>query len=531
MLARSHLSSAGMRARIKITEDCQIQDQPRAYDSLFWAFFAFMAILTAAALLGTYLNSRRDKTEPKTWKDDIAEAFCLKANAKDLLSMKKEGIEVLYGIRFLTISFIVLDHQLGIFNSGAISDGLQVDQDIMSIMGLFVLHDDLFVDTFFFLSGFLSATSFNKFKNFPNPLLFMLKRYVRLVVAFAVMVFFVCAVYPYTGSGPLWPRGIAADTDQCRKNWWLSLLMLNNYIDSENICIVVSWYIPADFHCFCVSVLLYWLYKRCPRLAGASAVVITIIAIILPGVINYVYDMPAVQLFTYDEHFHLTYIKSHTRAGAFIVGFMSGLIFIKTYRENSPKISKKWSILGSITALVIMLVVMVMGTTFIWRSYHRLEGAIYAALNRPIWTCGVAMLVLCCALGHVPLVKSFLCWYPWVPLSRLSYGLYLTHSLLISRNVFTTRNSQDNDYPELLIAAVGVIVFGCLAALVIWLLAEAPANNLLALLLRPSSRTTKEASEEKLPDTRNTSIDSLPSSSRGHLRDNLPTNITFSSKM
>ncbi|KAI8425147.1 hypothetical protein MSG28_006980 [Choristoneura fumiferana] len=405
---------------------------------LLYGSRAFMAILTAAALLGTYLNSRRDKTEPKTWSKQ----------------------------KF------------------AISNNCILSNDIMSIMGLFVLHDDLFVDTFFFLSGFLSATSFNKFKNFPNPLLFMLKRYVRQ-------------------------------------------------------CIVVSWYIPADFHCFCVSVLLYWLYKRCPRLAGASAVVITIIAIILPGVINYVYDMPAVQLFTYEfvsnprasEHFHLTYIKSHTRAGAFIVGFMSGLIFIKTYRENSPKISKKWSILGSITALVIMLVVMVMGTTFIWRSYHRLEGAIYAALNRPIWTCGVAMLVLCCALGHVPLVKSFLCWYPWVPLSRLSYGLYLTHSLLISRNVFTTRNSQDNDYPELLIAAVGVIVFGCLAALVIWLLAEAPANNLLALLLRPSSRTTKEASEEKLPDTRNTSIDSLPSSSRGHLRDNLPTNITFSSKM
>ncbi|KAI8425148.1 hypothetical protein MSG28_006980, partial [Choristoneura fumiferana] len=378
MLARSHLSSAGMRARIKITEDCQIQDQPRAYDSLFWAFFAFMAILTAAALLGTYLNSRRDKTEPKTWKDDIAEAFCLKANAKDLLSMKKEGIEVLYGIRFLTISFIVLDHQLGIFNSGAISDGLQVDQDIMSIMGLFVLHDDLFVDTFFFLSGFLSATSFNKFKNFPNPLLFMLKRYVRLVVAFAVMVFFVCAVYPYTGSGPLWPRGIAADTDQCRKNWWLSLLMLNNYIDSENICIVVSWYIPADFHCFCVSVLLYWLYKRCPRLAGASAVVITIIAIILPGVINYVYDMPAVQLFTYDcdgdgNHLHLAIVPS---TGG------------RHLRRPQP-------------------------THLDLRSCH-------------------ASLML-----------------RFRPCPRLSYGLYLTHSLLISRNVFTTRNSQDNDYPEL----------------------------------------------------------------------------------
>lgn len=68
-------------------------------------------------------------------------------------------------------------------------------------------------------------------------------------------------------------------------------------------CIVVSWYIPCDFHYFCVFVLLYWLYKRYPRFsrfAGASAGVITILAIILPGVINYIYDMPAVQLFTYE---------------------------------------------------------------------------------------------------------------------------------------------------------------------------------------------------------------------------------------
>ena len=56
------------------------------------------------------------------------------------------------------------------------------------------------------------------------------------------------------------------------------------------------------------------------------------------------------------------------------------------------------------------------------------------------------MLYVC----YVPaLVKSFLSWYPWVPLSRLSYGLYLTHPLLISRGVFITRNPQHNDYFEI----------------------------------------------------------------------------------
>lgn len=44
------------------------------------------------------------------------------------------------------------------------------------------------------------------------------------------------------------------------------------------------------------------------------------------------------------------------------------------------------------------------------------------------------------------LIKRFLSWYLWVPLSRLSYGLYLTHAIIISRGVFVVRNPQDNDY-------------------------------------------------------------------------------------
>lgn len=55
------------------------------------------------------------------------------------------------------------------------------------------------------------------------------------MVAFAVVIFYVCAVFPYTGTGPLWNRAVAHDTEQCRKNWWLNLLMVSNYIDTENI--------------------------------------------------------------------------------------------------------------------------------------------------------------------------------------------------------------------------------------------------------------------------------------------------------
>ncbi|XP_026735251.1 nose resistant to fluoxetine protein 6-like [Trichoplusia ni] len=534
MLARSHLGAAGMRANISVTETCQSNDDEMEYDSLFYAFFIVIGLLVIISLACTYLNCRRDSDERKP---GIIQSFCIRENTLDLLRMKKEGIEVFYGIRFLTICLIVLDHQIGIYNSGPISDGFTSDQDVQSPLGLLILHDDLFVDTFFLLSGFLVVTNIAKMKRMPNPLLLILKRYVRLMVAFAVVIFYVCAVFPYTGTGPLWNRAVAHDTEQCRKNWWLNLLMVSNYIDTENICIVVSWYIPCDFHFFVVTVLAYYVYRRVPTLGVTIATVLTVAAVVLPGVINYIYQLSAVQLFTFEfvmnprgnEEFHVTYIKSHTRFAAYLVGFYSGYLFVTYSKDgNLNRIKQKWSVLGTCAALLLMLVVMVFGSTFLWRSYHPLEGAVYAALNRPAWACGVALLVLCCSFGNVPLVKSFLSWYPWVPLSRLSYGLYLTHTILITRNVFITRNPQHNDYFEIINSTTGVIFWGCIGALLLWLFAEAPANKLLSLCLR-SKGNKNTAAVEPTPTSIRTSENNMPTSS-GHLHGNLPDTIHFSSK-
>ncbi|CAG4953547.1 unnamed protein product [Parnassius apollo] len=432
LLAQSHIGAAGLRARITVNEPCQSVDKPREYDALFYSFIGVMTFFAAVILICTYIRHQRSVRDTQTLGDEIIKAICLKSNAQDLLKINKGGNEVFYGIRFLNICFIVLDHQFGMANGGPISNGAQVDKAALSIMGLLILHNDLFVDTFFLLSGFLAATGLSAFKRFPNPFILILKRYVRLATAFAVVIFYVCAIYPFTGSGPLWNRAIASDTDQCRKNWWISLLMLNNYIDSENICMVVTWYIPCDFHFFTVTMLLYWLYRTHARLGITCAVVVSIAAIITPGIVNYLNQLPPIQLFTYDfltnprslKQFHLTYIKSHTRYASYLVGFYSGLIFT--------------------------------------------------------------------------LLKSFLSWYPWVPLSRLSYGLYLTHAIIITRNVFSTRVSQHADIFFFLIQTAGVIVWGCLASLIILVLVELPVNNLISLCFK--KRSNLEDNQPKIKE-------------------------------
>ncbi|XP_026315153.1 nose resistant to fluoxetine protein 6-like [Hyposmocoma kahamanoa] len=540
LLSRSHLGMAGMRPRINVSEPCQGPDQPRRYDAVFYSFMAVMVLLVSITIVCTYLNHKNRCASNNSVKYDIIESFCLKINARVLLEMKKEGSEVLYGIRFLSIVLIVMCHIMGIFNSGPVSDGMRMDQDSLSVLGMFVLHDDLFVDTFFFLSGFLAASAFKTIKkSIFNPFVIIVKRYIRLSVAFAVVIFCYCAIFPYLGSGPLWNRVVAGETDPCRKNWWLNLLMLSNYVDSENICIVISWYIPCDFHYTLVASLVYWIYNHHRRLGISCAVILATASILTPGIINYISHLPAVQLFVYEfvrdpranKQFHVTYIKSHTRFAPYIIGFFAGYFYAACrLTGNLKRLSKTWSIIGASAGFAIMLTIMLLGPTYLWRSYHPLEGALYAALNRAIWAGGLALLILCCMLGHVPLVQGFLSWYPWVPLSRLTYGLYLTHCIFISRNVFVTRGSRYNDYLQLFTEGIGVLMLSCLSAFIIWLLAEAPVNNLCTVFLK--SRTKLSSIEDTNPENKNTSTITIASNTtQGHLEANLPSTVQCSSKI
>ncbi|XP_039757818.1 nose resistant to fluoxetine protein 6-like [Pararge aegeria] len=539
LLAHSHLGAVGLRARISVNDSCQKADEALHYDDLFYAFIAMTACLVVIVLICTLLNCKKKDSAENNFKHRVIKAFDLRTNASKLVDRNDAGTDVIYGMKFLSMCIIVNGHQYGIFNGGPVSNGFAVDKEALSLVGLFVLHEDIVVDTFFMISGFLTAVGLAKAKRFPNLIVLFFKRYVRLVVTYAVVIFYICAIYPYIGSGPLWNRAIAEDTKPCRENWWLNLLMISNYVNSENMCLVISWYIPCDYHYFIVTVLLFWFYKRHPGVGRIAAVLVLLAAIITPGVINYLNSLPAIQLFTFDfvsnprgpKQFHLTYIKSHTRYAPYLIGFLSGYIFSRiTASGNLKKIPRKWAVLGATFSILIMAVVTCTGPMFLWRSYDVLESAVYAALNRPVWATSVALLVMCCSLGYVPLINDFLSWCPWVPLSRLTYGLYLFHTTLIARNVFVARNPQHSDNLNILTSCIGVIFEGTLASLLIKLFAEAPVLNMLNICLRP--RNSNHGDNSDVENNRSNNVNDKTISDNGHFEQNLPSTVqVMSSKM
>lgn len=67
------------------------------------------------------------------------------------------------------------------------------------------------------------------------PLLYF-HRVLRLTPLLAVCVVVSMTIFRYFGTGPLWPfYNSMAVEENCRKNWWATLLYIQNYYDADNI--------------------------------------------------------------------------------------------------------------------------------------------------------------------------------------------------------------------------------------------------------------------------------------------------------
>ena len=100
-----------------------------------------------------------------------------------------------------------------------------------------LLNATLSVDTFYFISGLLTIyvtwrriTQTNKFQ----PIAYTLLRYIRLTPPYLAVIGF-AMIFPMLSSGPLWHETVDPVANSCYKTWWINLLYINNFVDTENL--------------------------------------------------------------------------------------------------------------------------------------------------------------------------------------------------------------------------------------------------------------------------------------------------------
>ncbi|CAB3225741.1 unnamed protein product [Arctia plantaginis] len=466
--------------------DCDVAGESEDFGVGYYVFMCLIVSLSIVAVGCTYYRTRmKSQTIPNdSTVGKILESFCMNRNTTELTKTHKDEIIAVNGIRSLTSACMVWLHVLYLyFISGCANSG-DFDERIF-LFDKFV-NMNLLVDTFFAMSGMLQIKGLLGRKQI-NVLLILWKRYVRLIGLFALSMFYYASVVKFHGSGPLWNIFYNSESSICQRNWWFSLLMLN--YNSGTYCYSVTWYIACDYQYTVLATLLIYIYKKNRRLALNIFGLAALISVVIPGVLTYWHKLPPMYYLDVgdfltmrgDDRLNYTYFSSYSRAGPYIVGMCLGYIM----HVYNPAIHRHClSVLNSVTGAIFSLLLMTfsacLGSFFLERDYNVLEASLAAATYRSIWAVGVCGIIAFCEYGKLPLLTDFFSSSFFTPLSRLSYGVYLLHCLVLQQTnkIVTIKSAPIYDSFAVIIdtAGVGAVCVGM--SYVLWLILEAPLNNL-----------------------------------------------------
>ncbi|XP_039252326.2 nose resistant to fluoxetine protein 6-like [Styela clava] len=562
-----HLQSIANASNQKVSVDCPIQ--PIGWTAIdIFSFFIFCLLLSFVAfgtMVDLFVSCKNQKNSgnlsvsgdgiygvssesncasESVWVK-VARAFSIIENTKILLNTdnKPGTIDVLHGMRFLSISWVVLGHTY-------VMTLLYIDNSIDLINWLIesfsfqtVSNASFSVDTFFFLSGLLCCylgLKEGKRKNGKlNVPLMYLHRYLRLTPAYAFLILFLVGFYSKLGDGPMWPNHVNGTSAICHQYWWTNLLYINNLYPTQlnGECFALAWYLANDMQFFLLAPISIIILTRKPKI-GINLLVFGIFSsLLVSGVISSHYQqqpqslglslllrmlmnppptpgpspnstdhsvgmnglgMPPMS--PKDTFWSDLYTKPWCRIHVYLIGMITGYILHATnckIRMTKLFVAAGWAIATALNLAVLYgLWPYVKDGTMMTVSLS----AFYNAMSRPIWAVGLAWVVIACTSGYGGPVNTFLSWKLFVPLSRLTYCIYLVHTLILFWWFSTQEQSVHFSNTMFAFYYVGLLFMSIFGAYCLSMLIESPFIRLVSLITYRGKQKNVPATGEDVQD-------------------------------
>ncbi|RZC34464.1 nose resistant to fluoxetine protein 6-like, partial [Asbolus verrucosus] len=408
------------------------------YFAMYDQIESLLLILIIMSLTSTAIDyATSNKALPQ---NKILQAFSICTNYRKITARKtKNELDCLHGLRFLSVSYVVIGHRYLMAMYFPVINGLEILDWILNYTSTIIIGGTICVDTFFLISGMLVSIGFfdhvTKTGSF-NLITFYLYRYFRITTPLAVAVLLYATLIEFLGSGPLWHDTCMAHLEPCKYYWWSTLLHVQSYVNPGFLCILQTWYLTCDMVFYYFSpLILYPLWKyRIIGLINYSFVYILSLAIsfYLAWINKYEGGMPITNQLLQTEYFQKHYITPHTRAPPYIIGLGFGYC-LHQLKGKKVKMGVITNFSGWIVAVVSMVSSVVGCRNFQLENhdYNRLEASVFLSCSRSAWTAGLMWMVWSCVNGYGGIVNDFLSSFIFRVLGRISYGIFLLHMVLL----------------------------------------------------------------------------------------------------
>ncbi|CAF1187897.1 unnamed protein product [Didymodactylos carnosus] len=364
---------------------------------------------------------------------------------------KNDSFLFINGIRVLSLFWIIIAHSLlyGLSYTSNVTDILISKRNIAFQL---VSSAQFSVDTFFVLSGFLTAILFVRHVkkegklSFRLMFLYYIHRYIRLTPAFLLMVLVSINLTPYFGQGPVYPIEQGFESKGCRtRYWWTSILYVGNIVRPDDMCLNIAWYLHNDmqFHWIAPLTLIPFTLGR----KTLSFIIATLFVFVgIGSILSILLYYPNMSLndptgLTNNggggpTFYKTVYVTPWCRISAYAVGLLTGYIIIITGRQD--RINRCSKIIGTILVIIICLACLF--TTYP-DSIHvpglsRPVIVAYVSLSRTFWSIVIGWLLFLCSTNQGGIVNEILSWPIWIPLARLNYSCYLVHTMILHIIIF-----------------------------------------------------------------------------------------------
>ncbi|KAK6620507.1 hypothetical protein RUM43_010798 [Polyplax serrata] len=344
-------------------------------------------------------------------------SFSIRQNGARLLTTKTNSKHMapIHGLRFLSICWVILGHRCFFTASPSLLNLTDLVEELTKLYVQLFVQGILAVDTFFLIGGLLNSYHLmdvlDKTGKFPL-FKYYIHRYIRLTPALAAIVLMYATWYVLIGDGPNWISMTKPWKELCVSHWWTTLLYINNYYNPTSQCAGHSWYLAVDMQLYWVAPLIILPLWKWPKFGKIGLWLLLVASTVVVFLIAYIYEFRA----------------------PFSAGFEPV--------EEHP--------------------------------YNRIESSLYISLHRVGWSFAMSWIIICCVQNKGGIVSDILSWEAFVPLSRLTYAIFLSHMAIQQYQIGTARTPDYFQYFNQIHRFFGDLIFSIVIATCLTLTFESP---------------------------------------------------------